>query len=63
MDNKIIVILLVATVIISVFSLIITLNFNTEDISSQESTIIKEPDMSSGNVGFTIESTIKNQDG
>ena len=65
MDNKIILILLIATVIISVFSLILTLNLNTEDMQSQErtTTIIKEPDMSSGEVGFAIEPTAKNQNG
>ena len=64
MDNKIIVILLIATVIISVFSLIITLSLNTENIQSERTTtIIKKPDMSSGQVGFTIEPTPKNQNG
>ena len=64
MDNKIIVILLIATVIISVFSLIITLSLNTENIQSERTTtIIKKPDMSSGQVGFTTEPTSKNQNG
>lgn len=63
MDNKIIVVLLIATVIISVFSLIVTLSFNTESIQAASSNVINVPDASSGEVGLIIEPTLKNQNG
>jgi len=59
MNNKIITILLIAAIVISVFSLIITLNLNTDEM--QQMTGIKEPDVNSGEVGFIVESTSKNQ--
>ncbi len=63
MDNKIIVVLLIAAILISVFSLVVTLSLNTEDLRLQEksTTIIKQADVGSGQVGFTVGSTSKNQ--
>ncbi len=63
MDNKVIVFLLIAAVIVSVFSLVVTLSLNTDDMRLQEKTItvVKKSDVSSGQVGFAIEPTPKNQ--
>lgn len=63
MDNKIIAVLLIAAILISVFSLIVTLSLNTEDLKLQEksTTIIKKSDVSSGQVGFIVGPTSENQ--
>ena len=63
MDNRIIVVLLIVAIIVSVFSLVVTLSLSTDDMRLQEktTTIIKKSDVSSGQVGFTIEPTSENQ--
>ena len=63
MDNKVIVFLFIAAVIVSVFSLVVTFSLNTDDMRLQEKTItvVKKSDVSSGQLGLTIEPTPKNQ--
>lgn len=63
MDNKTITVLLIVAIIVSVFSLVITLSLNTDNMRLQEktTTIVQKSDVSSGQLGFTIEPTSKNQ--
>ena len=63
MDNKTITVLLIAAIIISLFSLVVTLSLDTEGLRVQEktTTIIQKSDLSSGQVGFKVEPTPENQ--
>ena len=55
MSEKIIVILLIAAIIISVFSMVVTLSFNANDLQIQKNTnLINNPDLESSSIGLTI---------
>ena len=55
MNQKLIVVLLVLAIIISVFSMIVTLSLNAKDLQIEKTaTIIKEPASESANVGLSI---------
>ena len=61
MDEKIIVILLIVAIIISTFSMIITLNLNTNDLQiGKDSSFVEKPDTESANVGLTIKTNNQN---
>jgi hypothetical protein len=62
MDDKIIAVLLIAAIIISLVSVIVTIGLNTKSIPLERTTtIIKKSDSSSANVGFVIEETEANK--
>lgn len=55
MSEKIVVILLVAAIIISVFSMIVTLSLNANDLTIEKNTnLVQEPDLESASVGLSI---------
>ncbi len=56
MDDKIITILLITTIVISIFSIVITLNLNLEYSQlSEEQMMAQKEDFGSANVGLVIE--------
>ena len=61
-DKKIIGVLLVFTIIMSVFSIIVTLNFNTDNLPKERTTtIIKSADAQTSNLELTVEKNTKTQ--
>jgi hypothetical protein len=55
MSEKIIVILLIAAIIISVFSMVVTLSLNANDLQTQKNTnFVDKPDLESSNIGLII---------
>lgn len=55
MSEKIIVILLIAAIIISVFSMIVTLSLNSNDLNIQRTkNVVDKPDLQSSSVGLII---------
>ena len=59
MDEKIITILLISAIVISIFSIVITLNLNLEYSQlSAEQMMVQKEDFSSANVGLVIEEPV-----
>ena len=64
MSEKIVVILLIAAIIISVFSMIVTLSLNADNLQVGKNTkVIHEPDIESSSVGLSIAKTNQNSQG
>ena len=59
MSEKIITVLLIAAIIVAVFSMVVTLGLSTDTLPVKEKTvtIIKGNDMQAANVGLTIKET------
>ena len=61
MNNRIILVLLIAAIVLSVLSVVLTLSFDTSKVSS--TTIIREKGAEPATVGLVIQGTVANTNG